>query len=60
VERHYRLYYATQAGHVYGHSANGQLLFDVNVGAPVDSYPALSDDQLIVGARNGTLTSISC
>jgi outer membrane protein assembly factor BamB len=59
LDSHYRLYYATQAGHVYGLSPDGGQLFDVNVGAPVDSYPALSADHaLIVGSRNGLLTSI--
>jgi len=59
LDRSYRLYYANQAGHVYGLSSEGQVLFDVNVGGPVDSYPALSaDGHLIVGSRNGVLTSI--
>jgi outer membrane protein assembly factor BamB len=59
VDRSYRLYYANQAGHVYGLAPSGSVLFDVDVGAPVDSYPALSADrQLIVGSRNGVLTSI--
>lgn len=59
VDRSYRLYYANQAGHVFGLAPDGGVLFDVNVGGPVDSYPALSaDHHLIVGSRNGLLTSI--
>jgi outer membrane protein assembly factor BamB len=59
VDRAYRLYYANQAGHVYGLTSDGGKLFDVDVGGPVDSYPALTaDGHLIVGSRNGVLTSI--
>ncbi|WP_086663351.1 PQQ-binding-like beta-propeller repeat protein [Lentzea kentuckyensis] len=59
VDRNYRLYYANQVGHVYGLTPEGGVLFDVNVGGPVDSYPALSaDGALVVGSRNGVLTSI--
>jgi outer membrane protein assembly factor BamB len=59
LDSRYRLYYATQAGHVYGLAPDGGQLFDVNVGGSVDSYPALSADHaLIVGSRNGLLTSI--
>ncbi|HEY0497793.1 MAG TPA: PQQ-binding-like beta-propeller repeat protein [Kutzneria sp.] len=59
LDSRYRLYYATQAGHVHGLAPDGGPLFDVNVGGPVDSYPALSADHaLIVGSRNGLLTSI--
>jgi outer membrane protein assembly factor BamB len=59
VDRAYRLYYANQAGHVYGLTPDGGKLFDVDVGGPVDSYPALTaDGHLIVGSRNGVLTSI--
>ncbi|MEV6611123.1 PQQ-binding-like beta-propeller repeat protein [Kutzneria sp. NPDC051319] len=59
LDRAYRLYYATQTGHVYGLAPDGGTLFDVNVGEPVDSYPALSaDGALIVGSRNGLLTAI--
>jgi outer membrane protein assembly factor BamB len=56
----YRVYFGTQSGHVIGLDAAGTKLFDVDVGAPVDSYPALTADaNLIIGARNGTLTAIS-
>ncbi|MFI9380515.1 PQQ-binding-like beta-propeller repeat protein [Kutzneria sp. NPDC052558] len=59
LDRSYRLYYANQAGHVFGLSPAGTVLFDVDLHAPVDSYPALSaDGHLIVGSRNGVLTSI--
>ena len=56
----YRLYYGTQDGHVVGLNAGGAKLVDIDLGAPVDSYPALTADaNLIIGARNGTLSAIS-
>jgi outer membrane protein assembly factor BamB len=59
VDASYHLYYATQAGHIIGLDPNGATLFDVDVGAPVDCYPALTADaNLIIGDRSGTLMSI--
>lgn len=59
VDRSYRLYYAVQDGHAHGLDPDGRPLFDVDLGAPVDSYPALTaDGVMLVGARDGTLTAI--
>lgn len=59
VDNHYRVYFAGQNGHVYGVSPAGVVLFDVNLRAPIDSYPALTaDGALIIGATNGTLVAI--
>lgn len=59
VDRTYRLYFAGQDGHAFGVDSGGTLLFDLDLGAPIDSYPALSaDGALIIGARNGILTSV--
>jgi len=59
VDKDYRVYFAGQNGHVYGVSAAGVVLFDVNLGAPVDAYPALTaDGALIIGASNGTLVAV--
>ncbi|MDQ2708323.1 MAG: PQQ-binding-like beta-propeller repeat protein, partial [Actinomycetota bacterium] len=59
LDRGYRLYFGTQDGHVLGLAPDGTRLFDVRVGGPVDSYPALSGDGvLLVGSRDGTLTAI--
>ncbi|MEC3982497.1 PQQ-binding-like beta-propeller repeat protein [Amycolatopsis sp. H20-H5] len=59
VDRTYHAYLAGQNGHVHGFDARGGPLFDVDLGAPVDSYPALTGDgALIVGARNGVLAAI--
>ena len=52
-------YRGTQTGHVIGLDTTGATLFDVDLGAPVHCYPALAADaNLIVGARNGTLSVI--
>jgi outer membrane protein assembly factor BamB len=59
LDRDYRVYFGGQNGHAYGLDPDGTLLFDVDLGAPVDDYPALSaDGALIIGARDGTLTAI--
>jgi outer membrane protein assembly factor BamB len=59
VDKDYRVYFGGQNGHVYGVSPAGVVLFDVNLGAPVDAYPALTaDGALIIGASNGTLAAI--
>lgn len=59
VDKDYRVYFADQTDHVYGVSPAGLVLFDVNLGAPVDAYPALTaDGALIIGASNGTLVAI--
>ncbi|MDT5095883.1 MAG: hypothetical protein QOH60_5246, partial [Mycobacterium sp.] len=59
VDAQYRVYAGTQAGHVIGIDAGGSRLFDINLGAPVDCYPALtSDGNLIIGDRGATLSAI--
>lgn len=59
VDDSYRVYFGTQSGHAIGLDANGATMFDVDLGGPVDSYPALTEDgALIIGARNGTLSAI--
>jgi outer membrane protein assembly factor BamB len=59
VDKDYRVYFAGQNGHVYGVSPAGVVLFDVNLGAPVDAYPALTaDGALVTSASNGTLVAI--
>jgi hypothetical protein len=53
------VYFAGQNGRVYGFDAHGHRLFDVGLGGPVESYPALTaDGALIVGSRNGFVTAI--
>lgn len=42
-----------------GVAPTGAVLFDVALGGPVDSYPALTADHaLIVGDRDGDLVAI--
>ena len=60
VDGDHRVYFGGQDGHVYGYAPRGERLFDVDVGGPVDSYPALTaDGVLVVGSRNGVLTAIA-
>jgi outer membrane protein assembly factor BamB len=60
LDKDHRVYFGGQNGHVYGLSPTGAVLFDVDLGAPIDSYPALTaDGVLVVGAGNGTLAAIS-
>ncbi|HEX4225583.1 MAG TPA: PQQ-binding-like beta-propeller repeat protein [Pseudonocardiaceae bacterium] len=59
LDKDSRVYFGGQNGHVYGLSPTGAVLFDVALGAPIDSYPALTaDGALIVGAANGTVAAI--
>ena len=59
IDKDYRVYFAGQNGRVYGLSPAGVVLFDVDFGAPVDAYPALtSNGTLVIGASNGTLVAI--
>lgn len=60
IDARYHVYFGTQTGHVVGLDPSGARLFDLDLGAPMDSYPALTADaNLIIGARNGTLSAIS-
>lgn len=52
-------YFGTRVGHVYGFSATGRRLFDIDTGATVDSYPALgADGTLYIGSESGELYAI--
>ncbi len=52
-------YFGTRVGHVYGFSAKGERLFDIDTGATVDSYPALgADGTLYIGSESGELYAI--
>lgn len=52
-------YVGSVVGHVYGIDADGRRLFDLDVGATVDSYPALgADGTLYVGSADGVLHAI--
>ncbi|GAC1610606.1 MAG: hypothetical protein NVS3B26_18290 [Mycobacteriales bacterium] len=56
VDAHQDVYFGTAAGHIYGFDPGGRRLWDVDVGAVVASYPALtSDGTLLIGSSNGWL-----
>lgn len=53
------VYFGTAAGHVYGFDAKGNRLWDLDAGAVVASYPALTaDGTLVIGTSDGTLYAI--
>lgn len=53
------VYFGTAAGHVYGFDANGNRMWDLDAGALVASYPALTaDGTLVIGASDGILYAI--
>ncbi|MGH9181902.1 MAG: PQQ-binding-like beta-propeller repeat protein, partial [Acidimicrobiales bacterium] len=60
VDGAHRSYFGTRGGHVYGFAPDGTRLFDLGVGATVDSYPALTaDGALIIGVTDGRLLAIA-
>jgi outer membrane protein assembly factor BamB len=53
-------FYGTRSGHIFGVGPTGKVLFDVEVGGTVDSYPALGvDGTLFIGSSNGQFTAIA-
>lgn len=58
VDARHNVYWGSRSGHVVGMSASGKMLFDLNVDATVDSYPALGDGLLVVGLTDGRLMGI--
>ena len=53
------VYFGTQGGHIYGFTYQGTKLFDINVHAPIDSYPAITGDgTLVIGTEKGVLYAI--
>jgi outer membrane protein assembly factor BamB len=54
------LYFGTRLGHIYGFTATGQRLWDIDTDDTVDSYPALTaDGMLVIGSSNGLLYAIA-
>ena len=52
-------YYGTRSGHAFGVSANGVVLFDLDIGGTVDSYPAIdADGTLYIGTSTGEFYAI--
>ncbi|MEP6814311.1 MAG: PQQ-binding-like beta-propeller repeat protein [Marmoricola sp.] len=60
VDAHHSVYAGTRQGLVYGADRSGHLLWTVEAGATVDSYPALTrDGALVIGTTDGRLLAIS-
>jgi peptidoglycan/xylan/chitin deacetylase (PgdA/CDA1 family) len=60
VDGAHRVYFGTRHGHVHGFAPDGAQLFDIDVGATVDAYPALTaDGALIIGVTDGRLLAIA-
>lgn len=54
-----RVYFGTKSGHILGFAFDGQKLFDIDSGAIVAGYPALTaDGTLLIGSSSGTLYAI--
>ena len=54
-----QVYFGTKSGHILGYRFDGQALFDIDTGAIVASYPALTaDGTLLIGSANGLLYAI--
>ncbi len=59
VDRGHRIYFATQDGRLFGVAPDGRVLFDVDLGGPVDSYPALTaDGAVVIGDRSGQVIAV--
>jgi outer membrane protein assembly factor BamB len=53
------VYFGTQGRHIYGFGPHGRGLFDLSASGPIDSYPALTaNGVLIIGDEAGTLYAI--
>ena len=53
------VYFGTRPGHVYGFAPSGRQLFDIDTGATVDSYPAITaDGALLIGSADGTFYAV--
>lgn len=59
IDAHHDTYWGTRSGHVVGVQPSGRPLFDLDVGATVDSYPALDEGLLVVGLTDGRLLGIA-
>lgn len=56
IDREGSVYFGTRVGRVYGFSATGRKLLDVDTGSTVDSNPALgADGTLYIGSESGRL-----
>jgi len=59
VDRGHRIYFGTQDGQLLGVAPDGSVLFDVTLGGPVDSYPALTaNGTVVIGDRSGEVVAV--
>lgn len=59
IDKGGRVYFGTRPGKIYGFEPDGKRLFEVETGATVDSYPALTaDGTLVIGSEDGFLYAI--
>ena len=59
IDREGSVYFGTRVGRVYGFSATGRKLLDVDTGATVDSNPVLgADGTLYIGSESGRLYAL--
>lgn len=59
VDRGHRLYFGTQDGHFLGVAPDGTVLFDLALGTPIDSCPALTTEGTVVfGNRGGAVVAV--
>lgn len=60
VDAEHTVYAGTRQGLVYGVDRTGRLLWQLETGATVDSYPALTaDGALVIGVSDGRLLAIA-
>lgn len=59
IDANHDVYWGTRSGHVRGVAPDGKELFDLDVDATADSYPALADGLLVVGLTDGRLLGIA-
>lgn len=58
VDAQHAVYWGQRSGHLHAVDAAGKVLFDLDLDATLDSYPALGDGLLVVGLTDGRLLGI--
>jgi outer membrane protein assembly factor BamB len=58
IDSTHAVYWGSRSGHLHAVDAAGTVLFDLDTGATIDSYPALGDGLLVVGVTDGRLLAV--
>jgi outer membrane protein assembly factor BamB len=58
VDATHAVYWGQRSGHLHAVDASGKQLFDLDLDATLDSYPALGDGLLVVGLTDGRLLGV--